>query len=65
MKLAAAAARDVGANLVLGETAIEAYSSAASDPRFRGKDSRVVYKWYVDLNDDAKRSEDTFQVRRS
>ncbi|KAJ7783154.1 6-phosphogluconate dehydrogenase [Mycena metata] len=45
MKLAAAAARDVGANLVLGETAIEAYSSAASDPRFRGKDSRVVYKW--------------------
>ncbi|KAJ7084362.1 NAD binding domain of 6-phosphogluconate dehydrogenase-domain-containing protein [Mycena belliarum] len=45
MKLAAEAAREVGATLVLGESAIEAYCSAASDPRYRDKDSRVVYKW--------------------
>jgi hypothetical protein len=47
MKLAAEAARQVGAKLVLGDTAIGAYSSAASDPSFRDRDSRVVYKWYV------------------
>ncbi|KAK7057216.1 mitochondrial putative 3-hydroxyisobutyrate dehydrogenase [Favolaschia claudopus] len=47
MKLAAAAAKKVGAKLVLGDTAIKAYSSTASDPRYRGKDSRVVYKWCV------------------
>jgi 3-hydroxyisobutyrate dehydrogenase-like beta-hydroxyacid dehydrogenase len=45
MKLAAEAARQVGAPLLLGETAIGAYSSAAADSRFRGKDSRVIYKW--------------------
>ncbi|KAF8210207.1 NAD binding domain of 6-phosphogluconate dehydrogenase-domain-containing protein [Mycena galopus ATCC 62051] len=45
MKLAAEAAHNAGAKLVLGETAIGAYSSAASDSRYRGKDSRVVYKW--------------------
>ncbi|KAJ6593876.1 6-phosphogluconate dehydrogenase [Mycena capillaripes] len=45
MKLAAESARQVGAPLVLGDIAIGAYSSAASDPRYRGKDSRVVYKW--------------------
>ncbi|KAF7361919.1 putative 3-hydroxyisobutyrate dehydrogenase, mitochondrial [Mycena venus] len=47
MKLASAAAQNVGARLVLGETAIGAYTSAAADPRYRGKDSRVVYKWLV------------------
>lgn len=33
MKLAAEAAHNAGAKLVLGETAIGAYVSAASDPR--------------------------------
>lgn len=47
LKLAADAAQSVGAKLVLGDPTIEAYSSAASDPRFRDRDSRVVYKWYV------------------
>ncbi|KAF7376122.1 3-hydroxyisobutyrate dehydrogenase [Mycena sanguinolenta] len=47
MKLAAKAAQNVGAKLILGQTAIDAYASAASDSRYRGKDSRVVYKWLV------------------
>ncbi|KAJ7901803.1 NAD binding domain of 6-phosphogluconate dehydrogenase-domain-containing protein [Mycena olivaceomarginata] len=51
MKLAAEAAHNAGAKLVLGETAIGAYVSAASDPRYRDKDSRVVYKWLVDPRD--------------
>jgi len=45
MRLAAEAARGVGATLVLGDTAIGAYSSAASDPDYRDRDSRIVYKW--------------------
>ncbi|KAJ7262200.1 NAD binding domain of 6-phosphogluconate dehydrogenase-domain-containing protein [Mycena haematopus] len=49
MKLAAEAAQKAGVKLVLGETAIGAYSSAASDSRYRGKDSRVIYKWYVQV----------------
>lgn len=47
MRLAAEAAGQVGAKLVLGDTAIGAYHAAASDPNFRDRDSRVVYKWYV------------------
>lgn len=47
LKLAAEAAQSVGAKLVLGDSTIEAYHKAASDPRYRDKDSRVVYKWYV------------------
>ncbi|KAJ6586898.1 NAD binding domain of 6-phosphogluconate dehydrogenase-domain-containing protein [Mycena vulgaris] len=46
MRLAEEAARHAGSRLVLAETAIAAYSSAASDPSYRDKDSRVVYKWY-------------------
>ncbi|KAJ7096348.1 6-phosphogluconate dehydrogenase [Mycena epipterygia] len=45
MRLAAEAARQVGATLVLGDTAIGAYHATASDPNFRDRDSRVVYKW--------------------
>ncbi|KAJ7188298.1 3-hydroxyisobutyrate dehydrogenase [Mycena filopes] len=45
MKLAVAAASDVGARLVLGETTIGAYSSAANDSKYRDHDSRIIYKW--------------------
>jgi len=45
LRLAAEAAQSVGAKLVLGDSTIEAYHKAASDPRYRDKDSRVVYKW--------------------
>ncbi|KAJ7462262.1 3-hydroxyisobutyrate dehydrogenase [Mycena galericulata] len=45
LRLAAEAAKAVGAKLVLGQTTIEAYRSAALDPRYRDRDSRVVYKW--------------------
>ncbi|KAJ6609892.1 6-phosphogluconate dehydrogenase [Mycena sp. CBHHK59/15] len=45
MRLAIEAARKVAAKLVLGDTAVGAYSAAASDPSYRDKDSRVVYKW--------------------
>ncbi|KAJ7497271.1 NAD binding domain of 6-phosphogluconate dehydrogenase-domain-containing protein [Mycena latifolia] len=45
MRLAAEAAREVGARLVLGDSAIGAYCAAASDPSYRDRDSRVVYKW--------------------
>jgi hypothetical protein len=49
MRLAVEAARQVEAKLVLGEAAVGAYSAAASDPNYRDKDSRVVYKWYVNI----------------
>ncbi|KAJ7647357.1 3-hydroxyisobutyrate dehydrogenase [Roridomyces roridus] len=45
LKLAAEAADNVGARLVLADTTIAAYHSAASDPRYRDRDSRVVYQW--------------------
>ncbi|RDB16898.1 putative 3-hydroxyisobutyrate dehydrogenase, mitochondrial [Hypsizygus marmoreus] len=45
MSLAMDAARKVGAKLVLGDAGLSAYSAAAEDPRFRDKDSRVVYRW--------------------
>ncbi|KAJ7218087.1 NAD binding domain of 6-phosphogluconate dehydrogenase-domain-containing protein [Mycena pura] len=45
MKLAAEVATQTGVKLVLGESAIAAYSSAAADSRYRDKDSRVVYQW--------------------
>ncbi|KAJ7725847.1 NAD binding domain of 6-phosphogluconate dehydrogenase-domain-containing protein [Mycena maculata] len=45
LRLAVEAAQGVGAKLVLGDTTIQAYHSAASDLEYRDKDSRVVYKW--------------------
>ncbi|KAJ7132774.1 3-hydroxyisobutyrate dehydrogenase [Mycena crocata] len=45
MRLAVNAARQVEANLILADTAIAAYSAAASDSRYVNKDSRVVYAW--------------------
>jgi len=45
--LAIAAAREVGAKLVLADAGLAAYTAASDDPRCRDKDSRVVYRWYV------------------
>ncbi|KAI1452449.1 3-hydroxyisobutyrate dehydrogenase-like protein [Annulohypoxylon moriforme] len=35
----------VGAQTFLDKTALDAFGTAASDPRYAGKDARVVYKW--------------------
>ncbi|KAJ5817117.1 NAD binding domain of 6-phosphogluconate dehydrogenase-domain-containing protein [Penicillium robsamsonii] len=43
--LAVELATGVGANLVLGEKALETYTAAAEDPNCRGRDSRVVYRF--------------------
>jgi 3-hydroxyisobutyrate dehydrogenase-like beta-hydroxyacid dehydrogenase len=45
MSLAIAAAKEVGANLVLGDAGLSAYTAASEDPRCRDRDSRVVYRW--------------------
>ena len=45
MSLAIAAAKQVEANLVLGDAGLTAYTAAADDPRCRDRDSRVVYRW--------------------
>jgi 3-hydroxyisobutyrate dehydrogenase len=50
MKLAVEAAKQVEARLILGEIATGAYAAAASDPSFRGKDARVIYKWCVSIS---------------
>lgn len=45
MGLAVAAAKEVGANLVLGDAGLTAYTAASEDPRCRDRDSRVIYRW--------------------
>lgn len=45
MTLAIAAAREVGAKMVLADAGLSAYEAASEDPRCRDKDSRVVYRW--------------------
>ncbi|TFK66543.1 hypothetical protein BDN72DRAFT_844225 [Pluteus cervinus] len=45
MTLAVEAARRIGANLVLADAGLSAYSAASEDPRCRDRDSRVVYRW--------------------
>ncbi|KAF9479044.1 putative 3-hydroxyisobutyrate dehydrogenase [Pholiota conissans] len=45
MGLAIAAAKEVGAKLVLGDAGLAAYAAASEDPRCRDRDSRVVYRW--------------------
>ncbi|PPQ78120.1 hypothetical protein CVT25_015645 [Psilocybe cyanescens] len=47
MSLAIDAAKQVGANLVLADAGLAAYSAAAEDPRCRDRDSRVIYRWWV------------------
>ncbi|PLB36958.1 putative 3-hydroxyisobutyrate dehydrogenase [Aspergillus candidus] len=43
--LAVELAKDVGANLVLGEKGLETYTAAAEDPKCRDRDSRVVFRF--------------------
>ncbi|PCG92836.1 Dehydrogenase, multihelical [Penicillium occitanis (nom. inval.)] len=38
-------AQNLGAKTVLGTPMLEAYRDAAKDPRFQGKDSKIIYKW--------------------
>ncbi|KAL4891997.1 NAD binding domain of 6-phosphogluconate dehydrogenase-domain-containing protein [Aspergillus ambiguus] len=41
-------AKTVGARTILDEPTMDAFDEAAADPRYKGKDARVIYKW---LND--------------
>ncbi|THH07759.1 hypothetical protein EW145_g3160 [Phellinidium pouzarii] len=43
--LAMESAKEVDAKLVLGEAGLAAYAAAAEDPRCKGLDSRVIYRW--------------------
>ena len=43
--LAVEAAKAIGAQIVLGNTALESYQSASANPKYRDRDSRIVYKW--------------------
>ena len=43
--LAVELAKDVGANLVLGEKGLETYTAAAEDSKCRDRDSRVVFRF--------------------
>lgn len=46
MSLAIQAAKRVGAKVVLADSALPAYTEAASDPRCKDRDARVIYRWY-------------------
>ncbi|KAK7045562.1 hypothetical protein VNI00_007394 [Paramarasmius palmivorus] len=43
--LAVHAANRVGAKLVLADAGLNAYSEASEDPRCKGRDCRVMYRW--------------------
>ncbi|KAH8894629.1 hypothetical protein GQ53DRAFT_858108 [Thozetella sp. PMI_491] len=45
LELGLKAAEDVSAKTVLGGPMLEAFRDAAKDPRFQGKDSKIIYKW--------------------
>jgi 3-hydroxyisobutyrate dehydrogenase-like beta-hydroxyacid dehydrogenase len=45
LELGVKTAEDVGAKTVLGKPMFEAYTDAGKDPRFKGKDSKVIYQW--------------------
>ena len=38
-------ARQANARTVLDKPTLKAFEEAAADPRYKGKDARVVYKW--------------------
>ncbi|KAL5597187.1 hypothetical protein FOBRF1_010980 [Fusarium oxysporum] len=38
-------AQAVGARVVLGKQMVDAYRAAAEEPRYQGKDSKIIYKW--------------------
>lgn len=45
LELGYRAAQDLGAKTVLGLPMLEAYREASRDPRFQGKDAKIIYKW--------------------
>lgn len=60
--LAVDTANRVGANLALGQSGLDVYTSAMNDPRCKDLDSRVVYrylggdeKWQEKLNSSKER----------
>ncbi|KAF8971173.1 6-phosphogluconate dehydrogenase [Flammula alnicola] len=54
MGLAVAAAKQVGAKIVLGDAGLSAYTAASEDPRCRDRDSRVVYRWLGGVEPDVE-----------
>lgn len=44
-------AEAVGAKVVLGKNMVDAYAAAAQEDRYKGKDSKIIYKWL--RNEDA------------
>lgn len=53
LKMGSDLAEMVGARHILDKPTLEAFEEAAADPRYKGKDARVVYKW---LNESEKKS---------
>jgi 3-hydroxyisobutyrate dehydrogenase len=51
LKMGSDLAEMVGARHILDKPTLEAFEEAAADPRYKGKDARVVYKW---LNESEK-----------
>ena len=45
LKMGSELAEMVGARTILDKPALGAFDEAAADPRYQGKDARVVYKW--------------------
>ena len=52
LKMGSELAEMVGARTILDKPTLDAFEEAAADPRYQGKDARVVYKW---LNESEKR----------
>ncbi|KAJ9641773.1 hypothetical protein H2201_003838 [Coniosporium apollinis] len=45
LELALKTAEDLGAKTVLGQPMLNPFRDAANDDRFKGKDSKIIYKW--------------------
>ncbi|KAF2264960.1 3-hydroxyisobutyrate dehydrogenase-like protein [Lojkania enalia] len=45
LKMGSDLAEMVGARTILDKPTLEAFAEAKNDPRYKGKDARVVYKW--------------------
>lgn len=45
LELGVKAARDLQAKTTLGEPMLAAYKAAAAEEQYKGKDSKIIYKW--------------------
>ena len=54
LKMGTELAEMVGARHILDKPTMEAFEEASADPRYKGKDARVVYKW---LNESERKSD--------